>query len=250
MTSTNVSTSSTSIFSTMEKVHNKRLESVKNQIAKAIDGRALFELEKRQGVHSNDFKHVEALGQSDAVARFFLAVGIVPEYYINSVSHTPEVFADKSGLDAICKTGNLKAYKKMRETAEYFAHGTALEKVLKTFVACALVSSQHHLVIPRDVCVRFLNSVPLNRVSDELIEALDHFRAKHMSGGAETQTSQCTLQLATMRAAQVVRNGHYKDFALDVNSVVVESFAQKFNMMEQLEKARAYRATISEKVAA
>ena len=250
MTSINVSTSSTSIFSTMQALTTSRVASVKGKITTAINNRAEFELDKRQGAHSNDFKHVEALGQSDAVARFFLAVGIVPEYYINSVAHTPEQFQEKSGLDAICKTGNLKAYKKMRETAEYFAHGTALEKVLKTFIACALVSSQHHLVIPRDVCVRFLNSVPLNRVSDELIEALEHFRAKHMSGGAETQTSQCTLQLATMRAAQVVRNGHFKDFALDVNSVVVESFAQKFNMMEQLEKARAYRATISESVAA
>ena len=239
--------SSTSIFAIMSNLienEKNRVAAMKGRISTAVANRKEYELQERDGQLSKDFDNLEDLKDNNAVAAFFLSVGIVPEYYINSPSYDAETFEAKSGLSSVAKTSNQKAYKKMRETAEYFMHGTKLEKVLKTFVACSIISSQYHLVIPRDVCERFLNSVPLNRVSDELIEALDHFRAKHMTGGAATQTSQCTLQLATMRAAQVVPNGRFKDFALDVNSPVVESFAQKFNLTAELTKAREYRAKL------
>lgn len=246
--SINVSVTETVIFAAMTEVSQQKVNNVLGQIRSAIASRRAYESDKRDGVQSKDIEHVDAL-DSQTVARFFAAVGIVPDAYINSPAFTPEDFEKRSRIPAEAKTGNLKAYKKMREVAEYFAHGERMEKVLKTFVACAIVSSRFHLTIPRDVCERFLNSVPLNRVSDELIEALDHFRAKHMSGGAATQTSQCTLQLATMRAASIVRNGRHKDFALDVHSPVIESFAQKFGLMSELEKARDYRASLDAELA-
>jgi hypothetical protein len=234
----------TTITAQMQAFEAPKVASMKGRIKTAANNRAAYELEKRQGVHSKDFDCVRDLCENDDVARFFLAIGVNPEAYINSPSYDPAEFERKSGIPAVAKTGNLKAYKKMKETAEYFARAAKLEKVLKTFVACAIISARYHVVIPRDVCVRFLNSVPLNRVSDELIEALEHFRAKHMSGGADTQTSQCTLQLANMRAASLVMNGRFKDFALDVNSPVIESFAERFNLTAELEKAREYRASL------
>ena len=233
----------TTVFAAMQSVSQGRVNNVLGQIRAAIKARAEYELEKRDGIHSDDFEKVEEMDNA-TVARFFAAIGVNPEAYINSPAFSPADFEKKSRIPAEAKTGNLKAYKKMRETAEYFANGSRLENVLKTFVACSIVSSRYHLTIPRDVCERFLNSIPLNHVSDELSEALDAFRAKHMTGGAPTQTSQCTLQLATMRAARVVKSGRRKDFSLDLESPVIESFAQRFGMVADLEKARSYRASL------
>lgn len=220
-----------------------QVSNVKGRIKSSIAKRKEYELEERQGDMSKDFDHVEAL-YSDTVAAFMVAIGLKPEYYVNSPVYTPEEFEARSGISADAKTKNLKAYKKFRETAEYFYHGSHLEKVLKTVVACSILASQYHAVIPRDVCERFLNSLPMSRISDELVEAMDDFRAKHMTGGAATQFSQCSLQLATMRAGHIVRNGRYKDFMLDLSSPVVESFAQKLGLEKELEKAREYRATL------
>lgn len=239
----------TSLFEAMSSVSQQKTSNVIAQIRKSIANRAEYEASVRDDI-SADFESVQALDNPN-VARFFAVIGLAPEFYINSASYTPEEFEKRSRIPREAKTKSLKAYKKMRETAEYFANGSHLENVVKTFVACSIISSQYHATIPRDVCERFLSSIPLNRVSDELIEALDHYRAKHMSGGAATQTSQCTLQLANMRAANVIRNGRHKDFALDVQSVVVESFAQKFGLTAELDKARAYRARLdAEAVAA
>lgn len=232
----------TTVFAAMQAVSQGRVNNVLGQVRKAIEARSALELEKRD-THSADFEKVREL-DNPTVARFFAAIGVNPEAYINSPAFTPEEFEKKSRIPAEAKTGNLKAYKKMRETAEYFQNGARLEKVLMTFVACSIISSRYHVTIPRDVCERFLNSVPLNHVSEELSEALESFRAKHMTGGAPTQTSQCTLQLATMRAAQVVKSGRRKDFALDLQSPVIESFAQRFNLVKELEQARAYRAKV------
>lgn len=233
----------TTVFTAMQAVSQGRVNNVLGQVRNAIKARAAYELEQRNGVHSDDFDKVSDL-DNPTVARFFAAIGVNPEAYINSPSYSPAEFEKKSRIPAEAKTGNLKAYKKMRETAEYFANGARLEAVLKTFVACSIVSSRYHVTIPRDVCERFLNSIPLNHVSEELAETLETYRAKHMTGGAPTQTSQCTLQLATMRAATVVKSGRRKDFSLDLDSPVIESFAERFGMVKELEKAREYRAQV------
>jgi hypothetical protein len=238
---TQVKLAETTIFAAMDSVSQGKVNNVLGQIRRAIPERKAYELETRTDGLSKDFENVAALDDA-TFARFCAAVGINPGAYINSPAMTPEDFEKRSGIPAEAKTGNQKGYKKTLEAAHYFAHGSRLENVLKTFVACSILAAQYHLVIPRDVCERFLNSIPLNHVSEELAETLDKYRAKHMTGGAPTQTSQCTLQLATMRAAQVIRNGRRKDFALDLDSIVTESFAQRFGLMPQLEKARKNRA--------
>lgn len=237
-----LSNTETTIFARMSEATPQRVGTVRKQIQSATVDRHALET-KDGAALSNDFENVKKL-DTEAVARFFIAIGVAPEYYINSPAYDAETFAAKSKIAAEAKTRNLKAYKKFRETASYFFENGKLESVMLTFIACSILSAQHHTVIPRDVCERFLSSVPLSHVSEELSEALDHYRAKHMSGGASTQTSQCTLQLATMRAATVVRNGKNKDFQLDVHSPVVESFAQRFGMTAQLDKARSFRSVV------
>lgn len=241
-----ISTIETSMFSRMSEVSAQRAGTVKKQVSAAIASRLAFEnLPENQfnGSASKDCKNLDLL-TTDSVARFFVACGVAPEYYINSVAYDAETFESKSKVPSEAKTRNLKAYKKFAETAEYFASGAKLESVFKTIVACMIVSSQYQTVIPRDVVERFLSSVPLSHVSEELAEAVEQYRDKTMTGGAQTQTSQCTLQLANMRSATVVRNGRNKDFALDVHSPVIVSFAQKFGLVAQLERAQQYRAAI------
>lgn len=245
-----IATVQTVMHDRMTEVETKRVSTVLGQITRSVNLRMDYQKEPEQlfnGAVSKDVKHLDAL-KNDTVARFFVAIGVAPEYYINSPAYDSEVFESKSKIPSEAKTKNLKAYKKFAETAHYFASGSKLESVLKVFVACSIVSSQYHTVIPRDVCTKFLNAVPLNHISEELAEALDTYRDKTMTGGADTQTSQCTLTIASMRGAVVIRNGRQKDFALDVNSPVIESFAQRFNLVPQLERARAYRATMEAQV--
>jgi hypothetical protein len=230
----------------MQDVTAQRVGTVKKQVESAVASRLDYEARPENlfnGAVSKDTANLKKLNHEN-VFRFFAAIGLNPEYYINSVQYDAATFESKSKVPSECKTGSLKAYKKFAETAHYFANGSKLEAVLMTFVACSIISAQFNEVIPRDVCEKFLGSVPLNHVSEELNEALDTYRAKHMTGGASTQTSQCTLQLCNMFAANVVRNGRSKDFVLNVHSPVVESFAQRFNLVPQLERAQSYRASL------
>lgn len=241
----NQSFTQTALFQSMQTANDKQVAATLKSIKMSIEARRAYELEERGGELSKDFQNVAALND-ETFARFAIAIGLNPGPFISSPLYEPEEFEKASGIPAEAKTGNQKGYKKTLGAAHYFYHGDrkALERVLKTFVACSIVSARYHLVIPRDVCTRFLDSLDMRFVSDELREVIAEHRAKHMSGGAETQTSQCTLQLANMRAAKVIRNGRRKDFMLDVKSPVIEAFAERFGMTEELEKARAHHRSL------
>lgn len=239
---TQVKLKETSVFIAMDAVSQGKENNTLGQIRKGVEMRRENEIETRaDGILSKDFVNVEAMNDS-TVARFCAAIGVSPVPFIASTLFTPEEFEKRSGIPAEAKTGNQKGYKKFVESAHYFYHGGRLENIVKTGIACSIIAAQYHLVIPRDVCERFFNSIPLNHVSAELAETLDKYRAKHMTGGAPTQLSQFSLQLATMRAIKIVRNGRRKDLSLDLDSIVTESFAQRFGLMPQLEKARRNRA--------
>lgn len=247
ISSSTLSFTETAIAKAMLQVSEQAVSSMLGRIRKAIDMRKDEEIRARANEAlpmSPDFKFVQALDDR-TVARYFVTLAINPEAYLSRELSDAD-WTSKTKLDIACRTISLKGYAKTRETANYFAHNAHLQMVLKAFTACAIISAQSTRVLPRDVCTRFLNSAQLHSVSNELKEALEDYRAKHMSTGASTQTSQSTLQLANMRAASVVRNGRYKDFVLDVNSIVIESFAQRFGMTDQLEKARAFQARLAE----
>ena len=242
------------LFTEAQAVSPGKLNVVLGQLRKSIEGRRAYEIKVRRvadgGSMSNDFRFVEKL-DSREVALFMTVCGINPATYVNGAELSDAEFERLSGISADARTKNLKGYDKMRGAAAYFLSGGHMQAVLKTFVACSIVAHRFHDVLPRETCKRFLDSVKSLNVSEELREALESYerddktvnlRATHMTGGTDTQTSQCSLQLATMKAATVQRNGRFKDFALDLDSPVIESFAQRFGMVADLEKARAAQA--------
>ena len=199
---------------------------------KALAERAEAEPES---VKSKDWKTLEAFCGSEARSRLFIALKIdVRAYVLNGQFSDAELV--KRGLSPDARTVNLKAYKKVTECAEYLLNPKArCESVFKTFVACAILATRNAEVLPRDVCTRFLNSHDLRDVSADLADALDTYRAKHMTGGAETQTSQCVLTLANLQAGRMVRDGRTKHFALDAKSPLVAALALRFGMTEALQ---------------
>ena len=241
---TQVKLTETPAFIAMDAVTPQRIGTVRKQTREAIEGRRAYELKERGGELSKDFANIEALDHPD-VARLFVVAGVVPAPYINAPAYSGEEFEKKSGLPAFAHTENQKGYKKLFEAAGYLYSGTRMEAVLKTTIACSIIASRFHVVMPRDVCERFLNSVPMSNVSGDLAESIENVRAKHMTGGAATQFSQCSLQLAQMRVGIIVPSGRNKDFALNLESPLLESFAMRFGMVDELNRAKEYRATIA-----
>lgn len=229
----------TAIRRAMLKVSQEDVDAIMKKIANATAERKAYELEKRGDGLSKDFQNIVDL-HNETFARFAAVIGVNVFPYIAAPLYSKEEFERESNLSRDCYTVNQKGYKKTRGAADFFFHNDTrgLEAVLKSFVACAIVASQYHEVLPRDLCTKFLGKLEIAYVSEELAEHLQKHRAEHMTGGADTQTSQCTLQLATMRAGFPVRNGKRKDFALDAFSPVTIAFAERFGLMEQLKKAQ------------
>lgn len=224
------------LIDAMRAVTPQAVAAMKTRITKAVNARR--ELELKDGPLSKDFRHVESWNRSDSVARMFCALSIDPQAYL-TLAWMDAGDIVKRGFDPEAKTRNLKSYKKVVEVAEYIANGpeSHLEAVFKTFVACSILATRGLKVIPRTVCEDFLRSNELRDVSQDLRDAIDEYQAKHMTGGAQTQTSQMVLTLANLKAARVVRDGRTKHQELDRDSLVVRALAARFGMSDKLAKA-------------
>ena len=250
MTNQVVSFSQTVLFKSAAEISAPRVSHVLGLVRKSIEGRRAYEIKVRAGNPTNDenglskdFRFVEALNDRD-VALFMLLNGISPEPYINGAAMTDAEIEKKSGIASEARTRNLKGYDKMRGAARYFLNGGKMQSVLKTVVACSIVAHKLHTVLPRNTCEKFIDGLNRSNLSPELLDAIAEveqsgvLRTTLAGGGAPTQFSQCSLQLATMKAAKVHPNGRFKDFSLDLDSPVIESFAQRFGMVADLEAAR------------
>jgi len=238
-----VNTDALSLTEEMQNVSRQKLQAMKNKIADAINERREKDAEAAK---SKDFAKLEEWNNSENLPRLFAVLNVDPYVYIMQRFMT-DAELEKKGFSPVARTRNLKAYKKVREIAEYIATGNAkLEDVMKTFVACTIHASQNTEVIQRNVCKRFLNSLPMDDLSSDLTEALEKFRAKHMSGGAETQSAQCMLTLCNLGAGEMVQDGKNKNFRPDVNSPVMQAFAARFGMTEVIQKAIEKRAETEE----
>lgn len=239
---TNVNTATTELIDQpmiwkMVEATPQKVGSMRKRIADLITERRALDSAKlpEGGELSKDFRHLEDWENSDAIARLFIAAEIDPKGYIlNPYLEDAELI--KRGFDPSARTRNLKAYKKVREVAEYVVTGNAkLEAVFKTFVACSIVASRTVEFIDSNVCERFLSSIPLNDVSDDLANAVDAFQAKHMTTGAATQSSQMRLTLANLGAVQIEKRDGRKGFILKPNSGIVQALAERFGMQDQLQ---------------
>ncbi|MCR9222835.1 MAG: hypothetical protein NXH70_02100 [Hyphomonas sp.] len=241
-TRTNVQTATTELIDqpmiwNMVNATPQAVGSMRKRIADLIEDRKARDEAKlpEGGQLSKDFRHLEDWKDCDAIARLFIAAEIDPKAYIlNPYIEDAELI--KRGFDPSARTRNLKAYKKVREVAEYVVTGNAkLEAVFKTFVACSIVASRTVEFIDSNVCERFLSSIPLNDVSEDLAQAVDAFQAKHMTTGAATQSSQMRLTLANLGAVQIQKEEGRKGFILNKESGLIQALAERFGMQDQLQ---------------
>jgi len=219
----------------------QKVGAMRKRIADLIQERRALDSAKlpEGGELSKDFRHLEDWIDNQAIARLFIAAEIDPKGYIlNPYLDDAELI--KRGFDPNARTRNLKAYKKVREVAEYVVTGNAkLEAVFKTFVACSIVASRTVEFIDSSVCERFLSSIPLTDVSEDLAEAIDAFQAKHMTTGAATQASQMRLTLANLGAVEMVKEDGRKGFVMKPQSGLIQALAERFGMQDQLQEIAA-----------
>lgn len=223
----------TTLYGAMVNAHQIQIANMRKRIADAIEERRTEET-KDGAELSKDFASLESWNDTDAVARLFIGLRVNPRVYVMS-KFLPDADLQKAGFQPEARSRNLKAYKKVREVAEYVLHGGAkLEAVFKTWTACAILASKHTARIDRRVCEMFLSSLDIAQVSPDLADAVREFQAKHMSGGAQTQTSQMTLTLANLGAGTLVQDGRSKDFSLNRESALVHALAERFGLSAQL----------------
>jgi hypothetical protein len=222
------------LFRSMNEQKPQQVGSMRARIAKAVEERRAEEMKDSPEGLSKDFSNVEAWTESEALARFFLALKIDPRAYLLMHTMSAEERV-KRGFDPNAATRNLKAYKKVLEIAEYIADGRArCENVVKTFVACMIKASKVKEVVDRETAERFLSSIDLKSVSPDLAEAVSEYQAKHMTGGAATQTSQTVLTLSNLGAFRIVTDGRRKHVKVNRDSIVLEALATRFGMLEDL----------------
>tara|TARA_B100000749_G_scaffold276189_2_gene263002 strand:+ start:849 stop:1646 length:798 start_codon:yes stop_codon:yes gene_type:complete len=253
MTRTNVKTVNAEllalpIIEDMRSLSPQQVNSMKGHLTKAISKRIEND---PQGVKSKDFKHLESWKDSNALLRLFVAAKIDPQGYINQ-GWMDDAEVIKRGFNPVSRTKNLKAYKKVREIAEYIVSGQSrCEAVVKTFVACLIQASRFGDAINRETLYKFLSRIDLSEVSADLADAVSDLQAKHMTTGAQTQTSQLCLTLANLGVLTETRDGRTKRVTLNATSPITQAFAERFGMVEALEavatrQAEALEAEVTE----
>lgn len=157
---------------------------------------------------------------SIAVARLFLACGVTASSVVERKVAESAMF-------------NAKALKKVTEIAQFVCgFGQRLERVLRSFVACAIVATDKGVtVIDNRVNVQFLNSFDLTaRLTDQdLIDSLDDLRHRAMTSGAETQSSQARNVLDVLNIGRITSVTKPRDaIVIDANHGFIAQFREAF----------------------
>jgi hypothetical protein len=143
-----------------------------------------------------------------AVARLFLALGITASDVIERQVSSTSMF-------------NAKALKKVTEIAQYTCgYGQRLEKVMRAFIACALVATDRGFTtITNEINRRFLNSSGFTSLfsDQELIDYLDSQSHRTMTSGAETQSSQARNVLDVLGLGSI-RTVHKNRDAIEIDA--------------------------------
>jgi hypothetical protein len=225
------------LYRTMHFIRKDKLAAMKSAIETIVSERRDFEATRERRLadgsyvvgQSGDIKHVEALAKSDAFARLCVALKIDPRSYIYPQS---QEFGKSSS-----ETSNLKAYKKAKEVAEVIWNGSStLERVAKVFTVCSYIAAERfgQDTLKRDFCENFLSSREfrsINQGSEDLWNAIDEVRARHMSTGASTQASQMVRTLVALKSAQDVRDGRAKDVRIDPQGLVMNALMRRFGQV-------------------
>lgn len=163
---------------------NVEVAAMCGKLKKSFDRRDQFETAQGCSIIEKNSYTVERdrmLKNNVAVSRFFLALAIEPSAVIERKVASNAMF-------------NAKALKKVTELAQFVVgHGAKLERVIKSFIACAIIATDRKVdVITNEVNRRFLCSQGFTaQINDQdLIDHLDELRLRSMTSGAETQSSQ------------------------------------------------------------
>ena len=220
-----------------------RETTVKQQSIASMKGRITKEVTKRQDndkeanntpKNAKEYDPMNACTESAALASFCAEFKVNPSVLFNSV-YMDDAALVKHGLNPLAKTRNLKALSKLQAVAELvMSADMKREAVLHTFTACALLSSRFG-TLPRDVVESFINSRALQSVSGELATLIDEYRAKHMSQGSGTQTSQITLLLGLLGVLNIERDGRSKRYSVNRDNPITQAIASRYGI--ELEQA-------------
>lgn len=202
---------------------NQKVAATAKKIVDSFARRDTFETDNGLNTSEKNSYTVERdrmIGAKVAVAMLFLALDVEPSSVIErKVAHNAMF--------------NAKALKKVTEIARFTCgHGEKLERVMRAFIACAIVATDKGVdVITNAVNSRFLNSDDLKAhlTDSDLLDNLADLRAKHMTSGAATQSSQArnvldVLGIGSIRSIDKARDA----IALDATHGFVAMFREAF----------------------
>lgn len=184
------------------------------KISESLERRHQFELAQGltlTGATSWEKAKKQVESASNAVARFFLALGL-----------TPAGVFERQAVEG--KMFNAKAIKKIVELAQFTCGmGSKLERVTKAFIACAIIASDKQPGVPitNRLNQRFLGNKDLGSfIADkDILDHLDDLRHKSMSTGAETQSSQARNVLDVLGLGRITSVERARDaVVLDLSS--------------------------------
>ena len=198
------------------------------RITKEINARIASDVEANTAPQNDkEYDPMRSCSDSKALAAFCADFKVNPRVLFNS-TYLNDADLEKFGVNPIAKTRNLKALAKLTALADLIMHGRMnREAVLHTWIACALASSKFGK-LPRDVVESFINSRDMSSVNGELSALVDEYRAKHMSRGCGTQTSQITLLLGLLGVLTIERDGRSKSYRVNRDHPVTQAIAARY----------------------
>lgn len=228
---------SMSVFNTAQK---SKVEDKLSEMHDWFEKRAEFESKQTRNIggvpvtcQSADIKYLDTLSQSRSFALLALALKLDIQSYFFPQS--------KAGGKSDEETSNLKAYKKALEIADVIWSGSStLENVVKVnTVCCYLVTKAGAEVINRRMVEDFFSSREFASIQSgsadflAAMEECDALKAKHMSGGKQTQTSQMIRTLVALRSGKDIKQGRNKDFALNTDGLVINALMRRLGQVTE-----------------
>jgi hypothetical protein len=231
------------LFRSMKFAAKSKVEAMVSSVNSMVEERIAFEMTvERKGSDGRIYSGVcpdalalRSLKNHDAVACMLVALKVDPRAYLYPQSQDGGKQSDQ--------TSNLKSMKKAREIAETIwspVVASPLEKVVKVWTVCAHYCATHGRdVLPRNESELFLNASRIRSGSSEIFDAIDAYRAKEMSTGAATQTSQMVRQLVALKSATDVREGRAKHTRINPEGLVISALMRRFGILTDVTEADA-----------
>lgn len=216
-------TNETSFRSLCASLNQNRVNLVVGKIKASFARRDVFEGDTANDSSSSYAKQRKmVLDNSQAVARFFLALNIEPANVIERKINANKMF-------------NAKALKKIVELAKFSVTGSKkIEKVMSAFIVCSLAfdARSNNEAISNSVNKSFLSNLDFSKIvqDTELADYLADYQHSYISGGKDTQSSQARCVLEVLGLAEVVScdNRYRGGVKIATDHLFYSDFASEF----------------------